>query len=120
MEFVRTALIICHCTWCPNLLTLPSRTPVCPFVPGLAHVHWCAVLGSEVWSDILTTMHACRWVDEVIKDAPWVVTPEFLEEHNIDFVAHDALPYSDASGAGTDVYEVVRSSTDRYHQSQLM
>ncbi len=51
----------------------------------------------------------CRWVDEVIRDAPWVVTPEFLEEHNIDFVAHDALPYADASGGGNDVYEVVRA-----------
>ena len=51
----------------------------------------------------------CRWVDEVIRDAPWVVTPEFLEEHNIDFVAHDALPYADASGGSNDVYEVVRA-----------
>ncbi len=45
-----------------------------------------------------------RWVDEVIPDAPWVVTPEFLEQHNIDFVAHDDLPYADASGACDDVY----------------
>ena len=52
-------------------------------------------------------MRLCRWVDEVIRDAPWVVTPEFLEQHNIDFVAHDALPYADASGSGNDVYEVV-------------
>lgn len=44
----------------------------------------------------------------MIRDAPWLVTPEFLEEHNIDFVAHDALPYADASGSGNDVYEVVK------------
>ena len=54
-------------------------------------------------------MQPCRWVDEVIRDAPWVVTPEFLEEHDIDFVAHDALPYADASG--NDVYDVVSIST---------
>lgn len=23
----------------------------------------------------------CRYVDEVIKDAPWILTPEFLDEH---------------------------------------
>lgn len=50
-----------------------------------------------------------RWVDEIIKDAPWVITPDFLEKHNIDYVAHDALPYSDATGQGKDVYEVVRA-----------
>jgi len=33
-----------------------------------------------------------RWVDEVIPDAPWVVSEEFLDKHNIDFVAHDSLP----------------------------
>ena len=46
---------------------------------------------------------------KVIRDAPWVVTPEFLEKHNIDFVAHDALPYADASG--NDVYDVVSNGT---------
>ena len=40
-------------------------------------------------------------------DAPWVITPEFLEKHKIDFVAHDALPYSDASGQANDVYDFV-------------
>ena len=35
----------------------------------------------------------CRWVDEVICPCPWVITPEFLELHNIDFAAHDDLPY---------------------------
>jgi choline-phosphate cytidylyltransferase len=29
----------------------------------------------------------------VIEDAPWVITNEFLEEHQIDYVAHDSLPY---------------------------
>ena len=34
----------------------------------------------------------CRWVDEVIPDAPWVITQEFLDKHRIDYVAHDSLP----------------------------
>lgn len=39
------------------------------------------------------SLRHCRWVDEVIKDAPWVLTPEFIEEHKIDYVCHDAIPY---------------------------
>ncbi|XP_062223954.1 choline-phosphate cytidylyltransferase 1-like [Phragmites australis] len=54
------------------------------------------------------SLRHCKWVDEVIPDAPWVVTEEFLDKHNIDFVAHDSLPYADASGAGKDVYEHVK------------
>ncbi|XP_020253887.1 choline-phosphate cytidylyltransferase 1-like [Asparagus officinalis] len=50
-----------------------------------------------------------RWVDEVIPDAPWVCTKEFLDKHNIDYVAHDALLYADASGVGNDVYEFVKA-----------
>ncbi|KAJ0018854.1 hypothetical protein Pint_12083 [Pistacia integerrima] len=53
------------------------------------------------------SLRHCRWVDEVIPDAPWVVTQEFLDKHQIDYVAHDSLPYVDASGAGKDVYEFV-------------
>jgi len=34
----------------------------------------------------------CRWVDEVIPDAPWVINQEFLDKNKIDFVAHDSLP----------------------------
>ncbi|KAA3474684.1 choline-phosphate cytidylyltransferase 1-like isoform X1 [Gossypium australe] len=34
----------------------------------------------------------CRWVDEVIPDAPWVINQEFLDAYNIDYVAHDSLP----------------------------
>ena len=48
-----------------------------------------------------------RWVDEIITDAPWTVDLEFLDRHKIDFVAHDALPYSDASGASDDCYAFV-------------
>jgi choline-phosphate cytidylyltransferase len=43
-------------------------------------------------------------VDEVLMDAPWVITEEFLTQHDIDFVAHDDLPYADNSGQTDDVY----------------
>lgn len=48
-----------------------------------------------------------RWVDEIITNAPWVINEGFINLHKIDFVAHDALPYSDASGQAADVYDFV-------------
>ncbi|CAK9232355.1 unnamed protein product [Sphagnum troendelagicum] len=54
------------------------------------------------------SLRHCKWVDEVIEDAPWVINAEFLIKHCIDYVAHDALPYADASGTGKDVYEFVK------------
>ncbi|XP_024985808.1 choline-phosphate cytidylyltransferase 1-like isoform X2 [Cynara cardunculus var. scolymus] len=55
------------------------------------------------------SLRHCKWVDEVIPDAPWVLSQEFIDKHRIDYVAHDSLPYADASGAGQDVYEFVKS-----------
>ncbi|KAF7720882.1 T-complex protein 1 subunit beta [Apophysomyces ossiformis] len=49
----------------------------------------------------------CRWVDEVIEDAPWVVTQEFLDKHQIDYVAHDAEPYKSVESG--DVYAFVKA-----------
>ncbi|KAK8942232.1 hypothetical protein KSP40_PGU013841 [Platanthera guangdongensis] len=60
-------------------------------------------------SERYESLRHCRWVDEVIPDAPWVITKEFLDKHKIDYIAHDSLPYADASGAGKDVYEFVKS-----------
>ncbi|RGB21478.1 hypothetical protein C1646_645059 [Rhizophagus diaphanus] len=48
----------------------------------------------------------CKWADEVIEHAPWIVTQEFLDQHEIDYVAHDAIPYS--SGDISDVYTFVK------------
>ncbi|KAG5418778.1 PCT1 [Candida metapsilosis] len=52
------------------------------------------------------TLKQCKWVDEVIPNAPWCVTPEFLKEHNIDYVAHDDLPY--ASADSDDIYKPIK------------
>ncbi|MBW0548026.1 hypothetical protein O181_087741, partial [Austropuccinia psidii MF-1] len=49
----------------------------------------------------------CKWVDEVIEDAPWQVDAEFLEKYKIDYVAHDEEPY--ASLDSEDVYAYVKS-----------
>ncbi|KAM4728917.1 choline-phosphate cytidylyltransferase A [Anableps anableps] len=50
----------------------------------------------------------CRYVDEVVRNAPWTLTPEFLEKHRIDFVAHDDIPYS--SAGSDDVYKHIKEA----------
>jgi len=49
----------------------------------------------------------CRWVDEVVPDAPWVLDTAFLEKYNIDYVAHDDEPY--LSAGHDDVYAFIKS-----------
>uniref|UniRef100_A0A1I8P2V1 choline-phosphate cytidylyltransferase n=1 Tax=Stomoxys calcitrans TaxID=35570 RepID=A0A1I8P2V1_STOCA len=41
----------------------------------------------------------CRYVDEIVADAPWTLCDEFITANKIDFVAHDDIPYT---GEGTD------------------
>lgn len=48
----------------------------------------------------------CRWVDEVVAEAPWIVDAAFLEKWEIDYIAHDDEPYP---GLGhDDVYKSVK------------
>uniref|UniRef100_A0A8D0L831 choline-phosphate cytidylyltransferase n=1 Tax=Sphenodon punctatus TaxID=8508 RepID=A0A8D0L831_SPHPU len=50
----------------------------------------------------------CRYVDEVVRNAPWTLSPEFLADHRIDFVAHDDIPYS--SAGSDDVYKHIKEA----------
>lgn len=78
----------------------------------------------------------CRYVDEVLRDAPWTLTTEFLQKHKvrghintayhftqsyystgligvmlnsqIDFVAHDDIPYT--SAGSEDVYKHIKEA----------
>lgn len=48
----------------------------------------------------------CRWVDEVLEDAPWVVDQNLIDTLEIDYIAHDDLPYG---GVGMDdIYAFVK------------
>lgn len=49
----------------------------------------------------------CKWVDEVVENAPWQIGRAFLEQYNIDYVAHDEEPY--ASAGEDDVYGFAKS-----------
>ncbi|KAL1891561.1 choline-phosphate cytidylyltransferase [Ceratocystis pirilliformis] len=54
------------------------------------------------------TVRHCRWVDDVVENCPWIVTPEFLEEHKIDYVAHDDIPYG--ADEGDDIYRPIKEA----------
>ncbi|KAK4229442.1 hypothetical protein QBC38DRAFT_359441 [Podospora fimiseda] len=54
------------------------------------------------------TVRHCKWVDGVIENCPWIVTPEFLEEHQIDYVAHDDIPYG--ADEGDDIYAPIKAA----------
>jgi len=49
----------------------------------------------------------CRWVDEVVQEAPWVLDAAFIEKWEIDYVAHDEDPY--AAVGHDDVYGFIKA-----------
>ncbi len=59
-------------------------------------------------SERAESVRHCKWVDEVIESAPWIITQEFLDQHQIDYVAHDDIPYK--SHDSEDVYDFVKKS----------
>ncbi|EGC31017.1 hypothetical protein DICPUDRAFT_99357 [Dictyostelium purpureum] len=52
------------------------------------------------------SLRHCRWVDEVVENAPWIVTQEFIDEHNIDYVSHGEDLCLDKDG--NDIYQFVK------------
>jgi cytidyltransferase-like protein len=48
------------------------------------------------------SLRHCRYIDEVVTDAPWSLTDEFIRKHKIDFIAHDDIPY--AASDAEDIY----------------
>ncbi|KAF8154111.1 hypothetical protein B0H34DRAFT_720425 [Crassisporium funariophilum] len=49
----------------------------------------------------------CRWVDEIVAEAPWIIDEAFVKKYEIDYVAHDEEAY--ASAGHEDVYSYVKS-----------
>lgn len=52
------------------------------------------------------SLRHCKYVDEVIEDAPWILTNNFLELHKIDFVCHDDIPYKSKNSC--DIYKFLK------------
>lgn len=53
-------------------------------------------------------IRACKWVDEVVEDAPYVASLEVLDKHNIDFCVHGEDISTDEHGV--DAYEQVKKA----------
>ncbi|KAF9260423.1 hypothetical protein L218DRAFT_907096 [Marasmius fiardii PR-910] len=49
----------------------------------------------------------CRWVDQVVPEAPWILTQSFIDKYQIDYVAHDEDPY--VAEGHEDVYATVKA-----------
>eukprot|EP00919_Chromeraceae_sp_WS-2016_P022338 GHVR01053071.1.p1 GENE.GHVR01053071.1~~GHVR01053071.1.p1 ORF type:complete len:209 (+),score=52.82 GHVR01053071.1:141-767(+) len=79
--------------------------PYTYLVVGVAsdwETHMYKGLTVQTMVERIEMMKHVKWVDAIIAPCPWKLNKLFLETHNIDFVAHDDLPYeSDGSG---DIY----------------
>ncbi|MCJ1460898.1 hypothetical protein MMC28_011280 [Mycoblastus sanguinarius] len=75
-------------------------------VTGDAETHKRKGLTVLTGAERAETLRHCKWVDEVIPNCPWIVTPDFLEKHKIDYVAHDDLPYG--ADEGDDIYTPIK------------
>jgi choline-phosphate cytidylyltransferase len=49
----------------------------------------------------------CRWVDQIVPEAPWIIGEDFIKRYEIDYVAHDEIAY--ASAGHEDVYSYAKS-----------
>jgi glycerol-3-phosphate cytidylyltransferase-like family protein len=63
-------------------------------LPALRHAERCE------------SIKHCKWVDEVVPSCPWEITQEFIDEWEIDYVAHDEEAY--VSAGKEDIYEFVK------------
>jgi len=54
------------------------------------------------------SLRHCRYVDEVVENAPWIVNQEFMDLHKIDFMAHGQDPVLDKEG--NDIYQFAKDS----------
>ena len=71
-----------------------------------ATVHASKGMTVMTYHERLQAVRHCRWVDEVMEDAPWKIDEQFIAKHRIDFVAHDGAPYPWPGTNDADLYDV--------------
>ncbi|KAJ7146026.1 hypothetical protein C8R44DRAFT_756391 [Mycena epipterygia] len=63
--------------------------------------------GIMTHAERLEAARHCRWVDEIVAEAPWIIDQAFIDKWKIDYVAHDEVPY--AASGHEDVYSYCKS-----------
>lgn len=74
---------------CSDQLCADNKSP-----PAMTHAERCEAV------------RQCRWVDEVLPDAPWVPDQNWVDQWQIDYIAHDEIVYP--SKDHSDVYEFIK------------
>ena len=52
------------------------------------------------------TLRHCKWVDEVVEDAPYNTSLEMIEKYKVDWVVHGDDPCFDENG--NDAYQAIK------------
>lgn len=86
LSFPRVHLLVGVCS---DQLCADNKSP-----PAMTHAERCEAV------------RQCRWVDEIIPDAPWAPDQAWVDKHRIDYIAHDEIVYP--SKDHDDVYAFVK------------
>lgn len=98
-----------HAGHARQLMQTKILIPNCYLIVGITSDKMTHELkGKTVMTDTerYEAVRHCRYVDEIVRDAPWFLDEQFLDENKIDFVAHDEAPYG--SAGADDVYKFVK------------
>jgi choline-phosphate cytidylyltransferase len=45
------------------------------------------------YEERVKNISSCKYIDEILSDVPWVITEEFMNKNNIDYIARESDPY---------------------------